>query len=74
VSEHITRLCHLHSNVYEDMDESSEPLFTRSVGERGEVQFWHQTGYGYLPESRVEIAGMAAPDSTKSSTTQTDKE
>lgn len=54
MAEHITRLRHLHANVYEDLDEPSEPLFTRFV-KRGEVQFWHQTGYGYLPESRTEI-------------------
>lgn len=63
VAEHITRLRHLHTNVYEDMDEPSEPIFARFV-ESGEVQFWHQSFYGFLPESRVEIVtdGVALPD------------
>jgi len=42
------------ASLYESIDGGFEPIWTRSV-ERGEVQFWHESGYGYLPESHVEI-------------------
>lgn len=41
-------------HIYESIHGGYEPLFLRSV-ERGEVQFGHQSGYGYLPESQVEV-------------------
>lgn len=41
-------------HIYESVYGGLEPLFVRSV-ERGEVQFGHQSGYGYLPESQVEV-------------------
>jgi hypothetical protein len=40
--------------VYEDVNGGFEPLFSLSI-EKGEKQYWHQSGYGYLSESRVEI-------------------
>lgn len=54
MSEPKTTLRHLHGNVYEDVTGGLEPLF-EFVTDRGEVQFWHQSGYGYLPASRVEV-------------------
>lgn len=52
-------------DVYEDVKGGSEPLFVRSV-EHGEVQFGHQSGYGYLPESRVVIDGVLASSEPES--------
>lgn len=54
MAEQKTKLRHLHSNIYEDVTGGMEPLFARTV-ERGGVEFGHQSGYGYLPESRVEV-------------------
>lgn len=41
-------------HIYESIHGGLEPLFRRSV-ERGEVQFGHQSGYGYLPANKVEV-------------------
>jgi hypothetical protein len=54
MSEPKTILRRLRDNVYEDVAGGLEPLFERSM-ERGESQYNHQSGYGYLHESRVAL-------------------
>jgi hypothetical protein len=50
-----------HRDVFTDHSDY-EPLWSRSQDFGGEVRYWHQSGYGSLPEPDVQIvAGVAVP-------------
>lgn len=49
-----TQLRQTGPHTFEDVAGGREPGFLR-CRDGGEIQYWHETGYGYLPEDRVEI-------------------
>lgn len=50
--------------MFEDIAGGREPSFQRYI-ENGEVRYLHETGYGYLPASRVQIVANPSLKNTR---------
>jgi hypothetical protein len=44
--------------IFEEVDGGVEPVWSRSADFDGEVRYWHQSGYGSLPESRIIVVPL----------------
>jgi hypothetical protein len=40
--------------IFENLQGGLEPIYSKNI-ERGEIQYWHQSGYGYLTAKSVKI-------------------